>query len=161
MNYQHTSHASPDSNSIPNKTKTNPIPTTQQLFAFFAECDLHLSLIFPRNILLDTTKYEIIQKKLNLLKQYGFKSSYLSSLQRNSCQKQKWPLINLVRQLFKVCGYWLKPVRVSDGYSKTGKKQFKRYFKIEKLQDKKQKQQNVLDENKVITLETSSIDNEQ
>ena len=96
--------APPESKSIPNKVKTNLTPTTQQLFTFFAECDLQLSLIFPRNILLDATKYETIQKKLNLLKQYGFKSSYLSSLQRNSCQKQKWPLINLVRQLFKVCG---------------------------------------------------------
>jgi len=141
--------------------KVKPNPTTQQLFAFFAECDLHLSLIFPRNILLDITKYETIQKQLHVLKQYGFKSSYLSSLQRNSCQKQKWPLINLVRQLFKVCGYWLKPVRVSDGYSKTGKKQFKRYFKIEKLQDKSSKEHNISNENKVITLETSSFNSEQ
>ena len=143
------------------KSKLTQTPTTQQLFAFFAECDLHLSLIFPRNILLDTSKYESIQKQLHVLKRYGFKSSYLSSLQRNSCLKQKWPLINLVRQLFKVCGYWLKPVRVSDGYSKTGKKQFKRYFKIEKLQDNTPKQENKSDENKIITLETSSLNNEQ
>ncbi len=47
------------------KSKLTQTPTTQQLFAFFSECDLHLSLIFPRNILLDTSKYEIIQKKLN------------------------------------------------------------------------------------------------
>jgi len=156
-----THYAPPESEPTSNKVKTNPTPTTQQLFAFFAECDLHLSLIFPRNILLDTTKHETIQKQLHVLKRYGFKSSYLSSLQRNSCLKQKWPLINLVRQLFKVCGYWLKPVRVSDGYSKTGKKQFKRYFKIEKLQDNTPKQENISDENKIITLETSSLNNEQ
>ncbi len=144
------------------KSKLTQTPTTQQLFAFFAEYDLHLSLIFPRNILLDTSKYETIQKQLRVLKRYGFKSSYLSSLQRNSCVKQKWPLINLVRQLFKVCGYWLKPVRVSDGYSKTGKKQFKRYFKIEKIQEKTPKQENISDENKIITLETfSKSDNQQ
>ena len=145
----------------PDKMQTNPMPTTQQLFAFFAQCNIHLSLIFPRNILLDTSKYETIQKQLHVLKRYGFKSSYLSSLQRNSCHKQKWPLINLVRQLFKVCGYWLKPVRVSDGYSKTGKKQFKRYFKIEKIQNKPSQQENMSQENKVITLETSCENSEQ
>ena len=109
------------------------IPTTQQLFSFFASQDLHLSLIFPRNILLDDDKYKTICKNIHLLKIKGFKSYYLSTLISDKNSKQKWPLINLVRQLFKVCGYHLKPFRVSDGYSKTGKKLYKRYFKIEKI----------------------------
>ena len=109
------------------------IPTTQQLFSFFASQDLHLSLIFPRNILLDDDKYKTICENIHLLKIKGFKSYYLSTLISDKNSKQKWPLINLVRQLFKVCGYHLKPFRVSDGYSKTGKKLYKRYFKIEKI----------------------------
>ena len=109
------------------------IPTTQQLFSFFASQDLHLSLIFPRNILLDDDKYKTICENIHLLKLKGFKSYYLSTLISDKNSKQKWPLINLVRQLFKVCGYHLKPFRVSDGYSKTGKKLYKRYFKIEKM----------------------------
>ena len=109
------------------------IPTTQQLFSFFASQDLHLSLIFPRNILLDDDKYKTICENIHLLKIKGFKSYYLSTLISDKNSKQKWPLINLVRQLFKVCGYHLKPFRVSDGYSKTGKKLYKRYFKIEKM----------------------------
>ena len=130
-----------------NLTDSSVVPTTQQLFSFFASQDLHLSLIFPRNILLDDEKYKTICENIHLLKIKGFKSYYLSTLINDKNSKQKWPLINLVRQLFKVCGYHLKPFRVSDGYSKTGKKLYKRYFKIEKIPEVKDNTPQITDQN--------------
>ena len=130
-----------------NTNNSSTIPTTQQLFSFFASQDLHLSLIFPRNILLDDEKYKTICENIHLLKIKGFKSYYLSTLINDKNSKQKWPLINLVRQLFKVCGYHLKPFRVSDGYSKTGKKLYKRYFKIEKMPEVKDNTPQIFDQN--------------
>ena len=107
-------------------------PTIKHLFSFFHKLDFHLSYLFPRNILLDTSKYLFIHNHIHILKLFAFNSYYLNSLYKTSATKQKWPLINLVRQLFKICGYNLKPVRMANGYSKDGKKLFKRYFKVEK-----------------------------
>ena len=49
-------------------------------------------------------------------------------------KKQKWPLLNLVRQILKVNNYRMKPIRKSDGKTKLGKKKYIRFFnrKIEK-----------------------------
>ena len=113
----------------------------QQLFHFFNKFNINLSFFFSREILLDSNKYVIIREHLQELKKLGFKSSYLTSLQKSSHTKQKWPLLNLVRQLFKCCGYHLKPERVANGYSKDGKKLFKRFFRIEKIPEKNQEKQ--------------------
>ena len=47
--------------------------------------------------------------------------------------KQKWPLLNLVRQVLLSSGYNMKPKRLSDGYTKDGIKKYKRIFIVEKL----------------------------
>ena len=41
-------------------------------------------------------------------------------------------MLNLIRQILKVNGYNMNPIRKSDGYDKTGKKKYKRYFLIKK-----------------------------
>ena len=46
----------------------------------------------------------------------------LTSLQTNAPKKQKWPLLNLVRQVLRYCHYKMTPKRVSAGYTKDGKK---------------------------------------
>ena len=56
----------------------------------------------------------------------------LTSLQNNATLTQKWPMLNLIRQILKVNGYIMDPIRKSDGYDKTGKKLYKRYFLIKK-----------------------------
>lgn len=120
----------------------NTKPNSQLLFQFFHKFDIHLSFFFSRDILLDLHKYFIIRNHLHILKNIGFKSSYLTAIQKTSHTKQKWPLLNLVRQLFKACGYHLKPERVCNGYSKDGKKLFKRFFRIEKIPEKKEENAN-------------------
>ena len=54
-----------------------------------------------------------------------FSSSSLTSLQKSAELEQKWPLLNLVRQVLKSCNYLMKPIRQSAGYDKEGKKKDK------------------------------------
>lgn len=90
-------------------------------------------LWIPRDILVQNNdeKYELMWKELPKIKKI-YSSSALTSLQNNATLTQKWPMLNLIRQILKVNGYNMNPIRKSDGYDKTGKKKYKRYFLIKK-----------------------------
>jgi hypothetical protein len=103
----------------------------QEVGFIFNELNELNGMILPREIFLSTHKYENIQKLIPDLKQ-NFSSSFMTSLQENCDKKQKWPLLNLVRQILCVYGYQMKPKRQSDGYTKEGVKKYKRYFELEK-----------------------------
>jgi hypothetical protein len=62
-------------------------------------------------------------------------------LQQNASKEQKWPLLNLIRQILNVYGYEMEPVRKSDGYTKEGVKKYKRYFQIRKTAVKHEHEQ--------------------
>lgn len=89
-------------------------------------------LIIYRDTLIDPEKYNVVREKIDDLKTF-FSSSFLTSLQENAHKKQKWPLLNLVRQLLKTNMYEMKPIRKSDGYTKDGKKKYIRFFLIQKV----------------------------
>tara|TARA_B110000003_G_scaffold10582_2_gene10754 strand:+ start:10555 stop:10926 length:372 start_codon:yes stop_codon:yes gene_type:complete len=89
-------------------------------------------LIIYRDTLIDPEKYKVAKEKIDDLKKF-FSSSFLTSLQENAHKKQKWPLLNLVRQLLKTNMYEMKPIRKSDGYTKDGKKKYIRFFLIQKV----------------------------
>jgi hypothetical protein len=57
-------------------------------------------------------------------------STHLTSLQKSANLNQKWPLLNLVRQILKCYKFKMKPIRKSNGYSPDGKKLYKRFFLI-------------------------------
>jgi hypothetical protein len=84
---------------------------------------------FPREQLLLDTKYDEVKKYIPELKK-KFSSSFMTSLQKKAEIQQKWPLINLIRQILSVYKYNLEPIRKCDGYTSDGVKKFKRYFKI-------------------------------
>jgi hypothetical protein len=86
---------------------------------------------FPREQLLCNLKYDQVKKMIPELKK-KFSSSFMTSLQKKAEISQKWPLINLVRQILSVYNYHLTPVRKCDGYTPEGIKKYKRYFKIVK-----------------------------
>ena len=93
-------------------------------------------MIISRNILLDHQRYNNIKEYLvSLKKMSDFSSSTLTCLHTGADIKQKWPLLNLVRQILKVKNYRMIPVRKSDGKDKSGKKKYKRFFRIEKYQE--------------------------
>tara|TARA_R110002074_G_scaffold210317_3_gene379544 strand:- start:1258 stop:1704 length:447 start_codon:yes stop_codon:yes gene_type:complete len=112
-----------------------------EVITFLNKCSLpfndfqHLEgmLIF-RDKLLDKEIYEKIKPEIKELKKI-FCSSKLTCLQVTAESQQKWPLLNLVRQVLKACSYKMDPIRKSDGYTKGGKKKYKRYFIIKKLKE--------------------------
>ena len=86
------------------------------------------SLIVPElynNIKIDISEFKSI-----------LHSSVYTSVQKNAEQNQRWPLLNLIRQLLRRYDYDLKPKRQADGYTKDGKKKFKRSFEIKKKENK-------------------------
>ena len=85
----------------------------------------------PRELLLREDVYRKVRELVPDLKSV-LSSSYLTSLQSNAITNQKWPLINIVRQLLKQSGYRMHPIRKSDGYTVDGKKKYRRFFRIEK-----------------------------
>ena len=89
-------------------------------------------LLIPREVMLSEKTYEAVKEKIPDLKK-KLSSSSLTSLHKNAKQEQKWPLLNLVRQILKTFNYNMKPIRKADGYTKDGKKKYKRSFIIKKL----------------------------
>ena len=85
--------------------------------------------LIPRDILLSIERYNLIRDDIKLLKQ-RYSSSTLTSLQTNASQSQKWPLLNLVRQILRANNFTMNPVRRADGATKEGKKKYKRFFLI-------------------------------
>ncbi len=95
-------------------------------------------LMIDRDIFLDYKKYEHVKEYLSNLKSHNdFSSSTLTCLHNGADIKQKWPLLNLVRQILKVKNYRMVPVRKSDGKDNKGKKKYKRLFRVEKYKEVK------------------------
>ena len=110
----------------------------KQVIKFLKKCKIQLNVedqldgqLIPREILLSKDVYNEVKEEIVELKK-KFSSSSLTSLQKTAESGQKWPLLNLVRQVLKTCNYQMKPIRKSDGYKKDGKKKYKRFFLIGK-----------------------------
>ena len=87
------------------------------------------NLIISRDILLDNEKYNNIKKYLNDLKKVeNFSSSILTCLHNSAESKQKWPLLNLIRQILKVKHFRMIPIRKSDGKDNKWKKSIKDFL---------------------------------
>ena len=86
-------------------------------------------VLISRESLLSDKKYNEVKDLIPELKK-NYSSSFMTSLQKNAEKSQKWPLINLIRQILHVYGYNMEPIRKSDGYTLEGVKKYKRYFLI-------------------------------
>jgi len=118
---------------------------------FLKQCNLKLEnaqeldgLFIPRPMLLSTTVYEAVKPRIADLRK-KFSSSALTALQKGAENEQKWPLLNLVRQILKACDYQMKPIRKSAGYTTDGKKKYARFFLISKYKVIKDPSLNDLD----------------
>jgi hypothetical protein len=89
---------------------------------------LHGQLI-PREMLLNNSLYTNIKKRIPELKKL-FSSSAMTCLQESAETNQKWPLLNLIRQILHGYKYNMSPIRKSDGYTPEGVKKYKRFFQI-------------------------------
>ena len=88
--------------------------------------------MIPRELLISEELYKKIKDDLLKIKKY-FPTSSLTSMQSNAEDKQRWCLLNLVRQILRINNYNMVPVRKADGYDKNKKKKKRRFFKIEKF----------------------------
>ncbi len=90
--------------------------------------------IIPREILIDSEKviYENIKDDIKKIKQY-LKSSFYTCTQNNASDNQKYPVINLIRQILGKFKLKLIPKRICNGYTKDRKKKYLRYFEIKKI----------------------------
>lgn len=91
-------------------------------------------MLIPREQLLCEEKYEEIKKRIPELK-LNYSSSFMTGLQKNAEKRQKWPVLNLVRQILLVHKLHMEPIRRADGYTVDGVKKYKRYFLIERKID--------------------------
>lgn len=100
-------------------------------------CGIFLSdpeLLIEREKLLNDCTYNLLLDDVEELKK-KLSSSFLTSLHKEAKIKQKWPLLNLVRQILHVYKYKMDPIRKADGYTKDGVKKYKRYFLIQKIEE--------------------------
>ena len=84
----------------------------------------------PREVFLSMTTYNSISGDIQDIKSI-YSSSAMTGLQQTAVKKERWPLLNLVRQLLKASNYQMRPIRECDGYTQEGKKKYRRYFRIE------------------------------
>jgi len=110
------------------------------VFDEFSQLD---GMSIPRDILLSEQLYDKVRPDIEKIKKY-YSSGSLTSLQKNAKENQKWPLLNLVRQILKTNNYLMEPVRKSNGYTKEGKKKYLRFFKLKKVSVIKQPQANTV-----------------
>lgn len=89
-----------------------------------------LPQVIERSILTDRNLYLDVMSHIPSLK-LQYSSTNMSSLQETASDRQKWPLLNLVRQTLRKYNVLMTPVRMSDGYDSNGKKLFRRMFRIE------------------------------
>ena len=87
-------------------------------------------MVFQREIFLNDELYINLIDEIKILK--NIFNSELNCLHKNAKESQRWPLLNLMRQILKSLNYKMTPKRLCNGY-KDKKKLFKRIFIIEKL----------------------------
>ena len=93
--------------------------------------ELQEGAMIPRDMLLCPDKYDKLKPHIIQLKKI-FSSKYMTSMHASAELNQKWPCLNLVRQVLKRMGYDIQPERKCAGYDDTGKKLFERFFKVHK-----------------------------
>ena len=102
------------------------------VFDEFSQLD---GMLIPRDLLLSNEKYESVREDIEKMKKL-YSSGSLTALQKNAEASQKWPLLNLVRQILKSNNFKMDSIRKSNGYTKEGKKKYLRFFAIKKLKSK-------------------------
>ncbi len=82
--------------------------------------------------LYEKIKAEIINQEIKNFKK-ELSSSFYTCLHNDVEKKQKWPLVNFIRQVLKHYKYRMIPIRECDGYTKDKKKRYKRYYIVKKV----------------------------
>ena len=103
----------------------------QEIGLVFETADQLNGHFIPRELFINNDKYLQIKEKILELKNV-FSSSFLTCLHSNAGNKQRFPLLNLIRQILNKYHYKMVPIRKSNGYTKDGIKLYKRFFIIKR-----------------------------
>ena len=122
----------------PTTITTTPTTTAEDGLVRFICTALHIEphelkdgLTIPRDMLLSKEKYEALKPHILELKKI-FSSKCMTSMHACAEHNQKWPYLNLVRQVLKRMGYNIEPERRCAGRDGDGKKLFERFFRLHK-----------------------------
>jgi hypothetical protein len=96
--------------------------------------ELKDGLVIERDMLVSKEKYEALKPHIVELKKI-FSSKCMTSMHACAEFNQRWPCLNLVRQVLKRMGYDIEPERRCAGRDQDGKKIFERFFKLHKRDD--------------------------
>lgn len=96
--------------------------------------ELKDGLLIEREMLVSKEKYEALKPHITELKK-TFSSKCMTSMHSCAEHNQRWPCINLVRQVLKRMGYDIQPERRCAGRDQDGKKIFERFFKLHKREN--------------------------
>ena len=96
--------------------------------------ELKDGLIIERDMLVSKEKYEALKPHILELKKI-FSSKCMTSMHACAEINQRWPCLNLVRQVLKRMGYDIEPERRCAGRDQDGKKIFERFFKLHKREN--------------------------
>lgn len=117
-----------------------PNTTEDELMKFICKAlqiephELKDGLIIERDTLICKEKYEKLKPCINDLKKI-FSSKCMTSMHSSAEYNQRWPCLNLVRQVLKRMGYDILPERRCAGRDQDGKKMFERFFKLHKREN--------------------------
>lgn len=96
--------------------------------------ELNDGLIIERDTLVSKEKYENLKPHIVELKKI-FSSKCMTSMHACAEYNQRWPCLNLVRQVLKRMGYDIEPERKCAGRDEDGKKIFERFFRLHKREN--------------------------
>ncbi len=119
---------------------TTPNTTEDELMKFVClalqidPSELKDGLIIERDTLICKEKYEKLKPHISELKKI-FSSKCMTSMHSCAEYNQRWPCLNLVRQVLKRMGYDILPERRCAGRDQDGKKTFERFFKLHKREN--------------------------
>lgn len=102
------------------------------------EHELKDGLIIERDMLVSKEKYEALKPHIVELKKI-FSSKCMTSMHACAEYNQRWPCLNLVRQVLKRMGYDIEPERRCAGRDEAGKKIFERFFRLHKRENVSEK----------------------
>lgn len=102
-------------------------------YDFFENRDDFIDISISYELLRDPKLIDKLYHQIPKLKTF-YKSSKLTCLHKNSTSSQKFPGVNMVRQILKCNKLKLKPMIICKGYNKaTGKKIIERYYQIKDM----------------------------
>jgi hypothetical protein len=88
------------------------------------------AIILKQDTLKSKSLIDELYRRVPNLKSF-YNSSKLTCLHKNSLDKQKFPAVNMFRQLLKCNNFRMEPYVISKGYIKySGKKIVERYYRL-------------------------------